>query len=181
MLITLRKSWARFRAIFLSLGAPWHDIHPIRNYGDINSTCGSREDSEAASLDWALHRQHLCCSYFAQIHPPNTAGRTFSCFCPPETPTAIPWKTTGQDLSLLQAGLSIWGEWHTAGQILAAVWGCCHTQARVCCQPCLTSPSTGPCPMVLQQWWHEKQDSKTVLLSFVTNPYVSLKILSIYE
>lgn len=54
--------------------------------------------------------------------------------------------------------------------------GCCHTQARVCCQPCLTSPSTGPCPTVLQQWQHEKQDCKAILVSSITNPYFCQKI-----
>lgn len=57
----LRKSWARFRAIFWSLGAPCHGIHPIRSYqfycwekliqllGGISATCSSREESEAES------------------------------------------------------------------------------------------------------------------------------------
>lgn len=131
VLIILRKSWARFSAIFLSLGAPCHGIYPIGNYGDISSICGFRQDSEAASLVWALQRQHLCCSYFAQIHPPVLQGK---CSCPA---SAIPLKTTGQDLSFSQAGLSTWGEWRMAGQTLAAARGCCHTRPESAAHPAL--------------------------------------------
>lgn len=84
---------------------------------------------------------------------PSAAGKVFlSCFCPTETLTAIPWKSTRQDLSFPQARLSTWGEWkihwlstwgewHMAGKTPTAPRGCCHTGPESAASPALPPPS----------------------------------------
>lgn len=188
VLIFLRKCWARFWAIFLSLGAPCHGIHLIGNYGDFNCIYSSREDRLWVWIELCTSNTFAAPTLLRSI-PQRCRESVLVLLLPYWDTDCHPMKEhkagsllppgTAEHLRWMENSLAEHLGWMAHGwENPDSTSGLLSHRARVCCQPCLTSPQQDhvPCPMVLQQWPREKQDCKTILVSSITNLYFHLKI-----